>query len=460
MSNHHPGHPGWPPYKYPHTHYRHNDPLEAIKYLNTAIVRIEHYLKWLTKTTNDDTIHLIEDILKLVVRIQEMIAEISAAMKLNNDAKELWQEQIISSVDTIMTIVETVLDQNDGLIKCIEDTLLKHKLQIELIFQYLEELTSYVTGFSKTRFERVIAIDANVSDLFYGNSIPAAILQRMESQIAAADEADIYMVYPNGFFATENRIDSFLGIGTGESPLKNASNQIVPNNYAIPVIGEISEAAGTFSIEVACSNDGSSSILESLPKFAFGNYYTRHVNADGGVMRQFPPLAHGNTSLSSSAWLVMKITKPEYANIINRDDVMLSITQGGVTTWNFGLFETTDINTDHPLSNFADRMTCPCTWGVDHRAGLWRLPNGATYIYFICNSTNDGFNNRIGDWAVYQGRTGLVGCADTLAFNVTVTIHSPSAMAEYSSSNGARALSVPKIDYSKFNSKLLTRVEV
>lgn len=460
MSNHHPGHPGWPPYKYPHTHYRHNDPLEAIKYLNTAIVRIEHYLKWLTKTTNDDTIHLIEDILKLVVRIQEMIAEISAAMKLNNDAQEIWQEQIISSVDTIMTIVETVLDQNDGLIKCIEDTLLKHKLQIELIFKYLEELTSYVTGFSKTKFDNVIAIDANSRSLYYGSTIPAAIMQNMEVDIAAAGDADIYMLTPNGFFATESRIDSFMGIGTNQSQLKDSSNNVVPNNYKIPIIGEIAEAAGTFSIEVACSNDGSSSILESLPKFAFGNYYTRHVNPEGGVMRQFPPLAHGDTSQANSAWLVLKITKPEYANIIKRDDVMLSVTQGGVTTWNFGLFETMDINADHPLSVFSNRMTCPCTWGVDHRAGLWRLPNGETYMYFICNSTNDGFNNRIGDWAVYQGKTGLIGCADTLAFNVTVTVHSPSAMEEYNASNRTRTLSLPKIDTSKFDTSPVTNVEV
>lgn len=437
--------PCGPPYKYPHTHMHCNDPLEAIKYLNTAVVRIEQFLKWLTETHNDDVSRILTDFQTLLTKILEYIPRLVASLEAEAAADIAYKERVESSIVGIMQIIEEITNTRDGLIKCIEDTLKKHKDRldghdtiladherritiIERLLDGLEIDVDFNNGFSKKLLDNVSALDANSSSIYYDPSSNMSIesLCTFFADTASTMSSDIVLVYPNGFFATTDRIDSFAATEAPDAKLrKDDFTTVVSNDYAIPLLGEINTVNGTFSIQAQCSNETS---VASTPSYAFGTYYSEYM-LDNGVPAgpMFFKLAHGDTTMKRAVWMMMFI-KPDsdYGKILNESDAVLNVSSGGITIWNFGLSEGRGV-ANNSLSLFADRNKCPISWPVNHRVSKVDTPRGAVLV-FQANSVSDGFNTDIGQPAVFYGKQPCqIGCADTFAFNLEINVHSANA---------------------------------
>lgn len=136
----------WPPYKYPHTHYRKNDPLKAIGRLQTAIRNLERYVKWLTKITNKDTERLTNALMTLVTKMKLHVEQLTAQIKAKFVADEAWDVAIWNAITDIERLLKIILDENTGLIRCIEDTLKGHKDRLDGHDQDIRDINQQITN--------------------------------------------------------------------------------------------------------------------------------------------------------------------------------------------------------------------------------------------------------------------------------------------------------------------------
>lgn len=446
-------------YKYPHTHFRCNDPLEAIKYLDSHVWKIEKYLKKLTDMHNRDVVELIADLQALVDKIKGFTADIEAAISSNNTADQAWREAVSSSMSLIANSIKNITARTGSLVECIEESILRNKRRIDghdediaairvdiqnlknditdiknnitNIWDYLKELLLYVSGFDKKLFTDVGVVDANSRSLYYdpltGESAAGLVTLFAVDQQSLTNN-DAVVLYPNGYFATDSPLN-VIEIYTRAASQLRSGGAVKPNTYALPIMGEVNENTGTFTLQVQCGNEN---LGVSNPSYSFCNYYAGNVTGIDPASLG-PTMAHGDGTKGRTVWMIMRLKDSKYTNIIDRSDCVLSVTQGGVTAWNMAWNSTgiTSVVDPRNISDFGDRRLYPMTFGVDHKVSIVRN-GGLSYLVFQANSTNDGFNDTFGAWQAFVGPTGgTFGPNNIYAFNITVSAHSASAMEEF-----------------------------